>query len=136
MLRVSENRDRPAIDAMLQAEELPVTGLERTRGWVAEDNGTIVGHIAVEETSDAVVLRSLVVVPESRGTGVARLLVEQAEAAAGDRVMALRTKTVGPWMERRGYRLIASSDLLPSSLRATSEFSGSLCSGYPIYLKG
>jgi len=135
MVRASESNDKAAIEAMLQAAELPLNGLDHSRSWVVEVEGKIAGHVAMEETDDAVVLRSLVVAPEFQGKGIARLLMEQAEAAAGDLAIALRTKTVGPWMERRGY-LPVGAELLPKSLLATSEFSGSTCSGYPIYLKG
>jgi hypothetical protein len=47
----------------------------------------------------------------------------------------LRTKSVGAWVERRGYRP-ASAGQIPQSLLGTSEFEGSLCSGYPVFIKG
>jgi N-acetylglutamate synthase-like GNAT family acetyltransferase len=134
-IRASRPEDRPFIDALLQTENLPLTGLDRAQGWVAEFGGQIIGHIALEGVKDAVVLRSLVVTPARRGKGLARRLLAQAECAAGSRVVALRTKTVGPWIERLGYCRIDSIQL-PKSLLDTSEFSGTLCSGFPIYLKG
>lgn len=48
-----------------------------------------------------------------------------AETHAGNRTILLRTKTVGPWVLRRGYALIAS-DQVPANVRPTSEFEGSM----------
>ena len=101
---------------------------------MAGENGEIISHIALEEADDAVVLRSLATAPVSQGRGVARQLMDLAEAHAGNRPILLRTKTVGPWVLRRGYVLIAS-DQVPQSVRSTSEFEGSMRSEYPIYMK-
>jgi hypothetical protein len=60
--------------------------------------------------------------------------MDSAEAQADGRALLLRTKTVGPWVLRRGYRL-ASAEELPGSVRSTTEFEGALCSGFPIYIK-
>ena len=120
---------------LLETGGLPSKGLERTIGWIAEENGGIISHIALEEADGAVVLRSLATAPAAQGRGAARQLMDIAEAYAGNRTILLRTKTVGPWVLRRGYSLIAS-DQVPVSVRSTSEFEGSMCSGYPIYMKG
>lgn len=97
---------------------------------MAEEGGQIISHIALEETEDAVVLRSLATASAAQGQGAARHLMELAERHAGNRPIFLRTKTVGPWVLRRGYAPIAS-DQVPASVRSTSEFEGSMCSGYP-----
>jgi hypothetical protein len=57
-----------------------------------------------------------------------------AEAEAGNRAILLRTKTIGPWVLRRGYAS-ASEDQIPASVKSTTEFEGSLCSGFPVYIK-
>ena len=134
-IRERKAEDVEAVRALLEAGGLPSNGLERTRGWVAEQSGQILSHIALEEIDDAVVLRSLATAPAAQGRGVARQLMDLAEAHAGNRTILLRTKTVGSWVLRRGYALIAS-DRVPASVRSTSEFEGSMCSGYPIYMKG
>lgn len=126
--------DLEPVRTLLETSGLPFNGIERTRGWIAEENGQIISHIALEESDDAVVLRSLATAPAALGRGIAKKLMELAEAQAGNRPILLRTKTVGPWVLRRGYALIAS-DQLPASVRSTSEFEGSMCSGYPIYMK-
>lgn len=134
-IRSRQAEDLETVRTLLETSGIPFNGMERTRGWIAEENGQIISHIAVEEATDAVVLRSLVTAPVARGRGTARRLIDLAEAHAGNRSIFLRTKTVGPWVLRRGYALIAS-DLVPASVRTTSEFEGPICSGYPIYMKG
>ena len=133
-IRERQAEDFPAIGTLLEAAGLPSSGLERTRGWVAEECGQIISHIAMEETGDAVVLRSLATAPAAQGRGIAKRLMDLAEAEAGNRVILLRTRTVGPWVLRRGYSL-AGSNQIPASVRATSEFEGSLCSGFPVYVR-
>lgn len=133
-IRQRQPEDTDSVRALLEAADLPSNGLERTGGWVAEEHGRVVGHIALERTSDAAVLRSLAITPSAQGRGLARRLMDIAESEAGDRTLLLRTKTIGPWAERRGY-IPAKTDLIPASVRLTTEFEGSLCSGYPVYIK-
>jgi amino-acid N-acetyltransferase len=101
---------------------------------VAEENGRLLGHVALERTGDAAVLRSLVVAPSAQGQGLARRLLGLAENQAGHRILLLKTRTIGPWVERRGY-CRANPGQIPESVRGTTEFEGSLCSGYPAYVK-
>lgn len=133
-VRERNENDLDSVRGLLESAGLPFNGMERTCGWVVEEAGQIVAHIAIEGMPDAVVLRSLATAPVAQGRGYARKLIERAEAEAGVRTLLLRTKTVGPWVVRRGYTL-ANSDQVPNSVRATSEFEGSLCSGFPIYIK-
>jgi len=133
-IREKQPEDFEAVRALLVTGGLPAKGLERTKGWVAEENGKIISHIALEEAEGAVVLRSLATAPAAQGRGAARQLMDVAERYAGNRPILLRTKTVGPWVLRRGYVLIAS-DQVPQGVRSTPEFEGSMCSGYPIYMK-
>ena len=133
-IRKRQGEDLELVRDLLETGGLPSKGLERTIGWIAEENGGIISHIALEEADGAVVLRSLATAPAAQGRGAARQLMDIAEAYAGNRTILLRTKTVGPWVLRRGYSLIAS-DQVPVSVRSTSEFEGSMCSGYPIYRK-
>jgi N-acetylglutamate synthase-like GNAT family acetyltransferase len=80
------------------------------------------------------VLRSLAVAPSAQGQGLARRLMDLAEQAIGGRTLLLRTRTIGPWVERRGYSR-ANPDQIPESVRGTTEFEGALCSGCPAYIK-
>lgn len=133
-IRQRQPADLKSVEDLLEAAGLPSKGLERTKGWVVEEHGGVVGHIALERTSDAVVLRSLAIVPSAQGRGLARRLMDMAEDAASGLTLLLRTMTIGPWAERRGY-FPAKTDQIPASVRETTEFEGSLCSGYPVYIK-
>jgi SAM-dependent methyltransferase/N-acetylglutamate synthase-like GNAT family acetyltransferase len=119
---------------MLTVAALTSEGLDRTEGWVVEEQGRILGHVAAEITADAAVLRSLVVAPVAQQQGLGRKLLREAEQAMGKRTLVLKTETVGPWMERQGYRRV-KLDQVPTSILTTTQFSGSLCSQCPIYLK-
>jgi SAM-dependent methyltransferase/N-acetylglutamate synthase-like GNAT family acetyltransferase len=134
IIRTRRTEDRPQVDQLLQAVELPTSGLDRAEGWVLEEQGEILGHVAVESTPDAVVIRSLVVVAKAQGRGYGRRLLEAAEAAAAGRTLVLRTETIGAWVRRRGY-LRTTVQQLPASVRGTTEFEGELCSGCPAYAK-
>lgn len=126
--------DTPQVVDLLAQAGLPADGLEKTEGWVFEVEGVLMGHVAVEPTPDALVIRSLAVDSTRRGKGLGERLMTKAEAAAEGRVLVLKTDTVGPWMERRGYRVV-TLDQVPASVRTTTQFSGSLCAGTPVYLK-
>lgn len=58
-IRERRAEDLDAVRGLLETGGLPSKGLERTIGWIAEENGQIISHIAVEEADNAVVLRSL-----------------------------------------------------------------------------
>ncbi len=70
--------DLTQVQNLLVSADLPIEGLDATEGWVLEHEATIVGHVAAEPTPDAVVLRSLVVAPASRGQGLGERLVAMA----------------------------------------------------------
>lgn len=126
--------DLPQVHHLLSQAGLPADGLDQTSGWVVEMDEALVGHVALEATPDAVVIRSLVVDPSQQGHGLGERLMMAAEAAAEGRVLVLKTDTVGPWMLRRGYRTAPLGEV-PSSVRSTTQFSGTLCAGTPIYMK-
>ena len=133
-LRKRQPEDCPAVALLLAAGDLPADGLERTQGWVIEAGGEIIGHAAVELTPEVAVIRSLVVAARAQGRGLARQLMDAAEAEAGRRQLALRTESIGAWVERRGYRRATVAEL-PPSVRTTTQFEGELCSSCPVYTK-
>lgn len=59
-MNIRERRagDLEVVRDQLEAGEIPSKGFERTTGWIAEENGQIISHIALEETAPAMVLRS------------------------------------------------------------------------------
>nr|WP_320132227.1 hypothetical protein [uncultured Holophaga sp.] len=128
-------QDLPAVRALLEQADLPVEGLEVTRGWVLLDRMAVVGHVALEPAVDAQVLRSLVVAPTLRGRGLGEVLVSVAEGGAQGLPVVLRTQTIGDWVQALGY-LPATLGEVPQGVRDTSQFSGTLCSGTPVYRKG
>lgn len=126
--------DQSQVLQLLISAGLPPDGLEHTEGWVLEAAGTILGHIAGEPASGALVLRSLAVAADHRGQGLAAQLLTAAEATAAGRVLVLKTDNLGPWLERRGFARV-SPDQVPQSIRTTTQFAGPLCAGTPVYLK-
>jgi len=133
-LRKRLSADLPQVLRLLEEAQLPPDGLDRTEGWVFEDQDRAVGHVAVEAIRDARVIRSLVVDPAHRGQGLGEALMTAAEADAHGANLVLKTDTVGPWMETRGYRRTTLASL-PASVHHTTQFSGSLCAGTPVYVK-
>jgi SAM-dependent methyltransferase/N-acetylglutamate synthase-like GNAT family acetyltransferase len=134
-LRKRQPEDIPAVEQLLTAANLPASGLDRTEGWVFEEDRAILGHVAVERTPDVAVVRSLVVAPRAQGRGLGRRFLDHAEAQGAGRLLVLRTGTIGPWVERRGYRRLTVGQL-PPSVRGTTEFEGDLCASCPVYAKG
>ena len=137
MIRLRTETDLGAVRALLAAEKLPLDALDVTEGWVAEEDGRIVGHVALEPADGAVLVRSLVVAPPHRGRGLGERLMQAAEAAAGERPRYLKTDAVGPWMMARGYRL-ARPDEIPEEILATSQFAGGACACActPVFVQG
>jgi amino-acid N-acetyltransferase len=80
-------------------------------------------------------LRSLVVAPGLRSTGLGTRLVEHVESHArtqGVRTIFLLTTTAENFFQSRGY-VATSRDSAPSSIRATTEFAG-LCPASSAFL--
>jgi amino-acid N-acetyltransferase len=131
--------DLPAISRLLTEAALPRDGIEAAfeLGVVARDpGGRVLGAAAVERHGTSGVLRSVVVDPSLRGTGVGAALVRAAEAAASavgiDRVYLL-TETAGSWFPRLGYRVIARDDV-PASVLASIEWA-ELCAATAVAMR-
>lgn len=73
-MRPAVPADLPAIEAMLRDAELPLGGLRIEDTTVALDGGEVVGAVAVERYASTALLRSLVVRPDRRKTGIGRRL--------------------------------------------------------------
>jgi amino-acid N-acetyltransferase len=123
-------RARPAdaeqIDGLLTAADLPLHGAAEAfgTGLVARDGDAIVGAAAIEPYGDAGLLRSVVVAPDRRGSGIGGSLVNASESLAselGIGELYLLTDAAEEWFGRRGYRRTEREDV-PERVRSSIEF--------------
>ena len=103
--------DAPEVEALLSASGLPVEGAAEalSLGVVARDEGRVVAAAAVERFGGAGLLRSVVVDPAHRGTGLGRQIVAAAEDLArrdGARELYLLPETAIDWFPRLGYEVV------------------------------
>lgn len=120
--------DRAAIEALLEANGLPVDGLELAipTAVVARDGNDLVGCAGVEPYGSAGLLRSVCVAPWLRGAYLGRRLVDAAESLASSRGITdlyLLTETAGDWFPRLGYSPATRADV-PAAVTASPEFTG------------
>ena len=120
--------DRAAIEALLEANGLPVDGLELaiSTAVVARDGNDLVGCAGVEPYGSAGLLRSVCVAPGLRGAHLGRRLVDAAESLASSRGITelyLLTETAGDWFPRLGYSPATRADV-PAAVTASPEFTG------------
>lgn len=126
-LRPATAADASGLRHLVAAAGLPLAGLEDA--WVtvvaARADGSVAGVAALERhgagETTAFLLRSVVVEPAQRGTGLGRRLVATALAHV-DRTapVALLTETAAPWFDRLGFERVARGDL-PASLTGSVE---------------
>lgn len=120
----------PAVE-LLVAAGLPVADMAADRlAFVAEKEESFQGVIGIEVFNDIVLLRSLVVAPNTRGAGIGAALVtalEVASLADGVAEIWLLTIDADPFFAKLGYEVRDRSDA-PDAIRLTEEFSG-LCPG-------
>src|SRR3979490_2007036 len=78
-IRNATSADLTAVENLLSASDLPLDGVRDNFSSfvVAEDDDEIAGAIGLEEFGTVALLRSAVVAPEHRGSGVGRRLVER-----------------------------------------------------------
>jgi amino-acid N-acetyltransferase len=91
--------------------------------------------VGIELCGPSALLRSLVVRPDRRATGLGKTLVEHAEAharACGVRSMYLLTTTAAAFFERRGY-VTVSRESAPPAIRATREFAD-ICPASSVFM--
>lgn len=118
--------DLPAVGTLLAAAGLPLGGVAAAfqTGVVARESDAIVGAAAVERYGEAGLLRSVVVAPGQRGTGLGRELVEAAEQLArseGIATLYVLTETAIDWFPRLGY-VPVSREEAAAAVGASIEF--------------
>jgi amino-acid N-acetyltransferase len=128
-IRGATARDHAALLGLLLDAGLPTEGVpESLEGFVVAESpdGAIVGGAAVEGYGDKGLLRSLVVAPSYRGTGLGQALTEHVIAGAGDSGITdlyLLTTTAEGFFPRFGFRSIIRA-AVPQAVQASAEFQG------------
>lgn len=109
----------PAIPPMLQTVEDTARDVASMRCWKAVHNGRITGSIRARETSGAVDIYKLIVLPDNWGKGLGSSLLRTVEAAFPD-VHLFRLFTGGlnydnqRFYLRRGYRIVDRRQITPT----------------------
>ncbi len=127
-IRVATSRDLGAVESLLSSSKLPIEGVKENFSSfvVAEEQGKIAGAIGLERFGSVALLRSAVVSPEHRGSGVGRRLVEKAlERAEEDGIeeLFLLTTTAEDYFPRFGFARTTRS-AVPPAVKASAEFQG------------
>ena len=118
-----------AARALLASANLPTADLAESHCEHFFHTGpaaTPTGLVGLELFGDVALLRSLVVSPDGRSSGMGTALVRFAEEharAEGVRALYLLTTTAEGFFLRRGYSPVAR-DSAPVAIRSTREFAG------------
>lgn len=120
--------DLEAVQQLLSASDLPIKGVAEnfSNFLIAEDREGIAGAIGLERFGSVALLRSAVIAPQHRGSGIGRRLVEEllsraAEAGIDD--VYLLTTTAEEYFPRFGFKRSTRSDV-PDPLKQSAEFQG------------
>ena len=137
-IREATTRDLDAVESLLSANDLPLEGVKENFASfvVAEDQGEIAGAIGLEKFGSVALLRSAVVSPAYRGSGVGRRLVEQALERAekeGVEELFLLTTTAEKYFPRFGFDRTTRA-AVPVAVKASAEFQGA-CPDTAIVMK-
>jgi amino-acid N-acetyltransferase len=127
-IRNATGADLTAVERLLSASNLPLDGVKDnfSNFVVAEDDGEIAGAIGLEEFGAVALLRSAVVSPGHRGSGVGRRLVErllEGAEVAGIEELYLLTTTADQYFPRFGFTRTTRS-AVPDAVKASAEFQG------------
>jgi len=129
-LQKATAQDFESICQLLLAAQLPTSDLNPLleNFFVAIEENQIVGVIGMDQYGHAGLLRSAIVHPEHRNTGIATALVSQlTEHAKLNAVNALYliTNTAESYFQQKGFAKI-SKDAVPAAVLQSKEFNG-LC---------
>lgn len=120
----SQNQFPPAL-ALLEDNALPTGDITPgTQLFVAEEDNTVIGTVAVEYDYQNALLRSLSVSKEKRKSGIGAGLVDFMEyylKKQGVEAVYILTTTAETFFAHRGYRVIGR-DEVPSFIQNTTEF--------------
>ena len=125
-------QDLIAIRVLLEHSGLPTSDLESARPEFAliRESGRVVAAGALQRFGSSALLRSVIVAPDRRGSGLGRAIVselERAARAAHINRLVLLTQTAVEFFAREGYRVVERSSA-PEDVQGSEEFR-SLCPG-------
>ena len=136
-LRDATAYDRPGIEALLHAADLPTAGLDDAFLVVAADErGALVGTAGLEVWGASGLLRSVAVAGSARGRGLGRTLVRRIEEAARERgvaEIALLTTTAAPFFTAAGWVERPRAEASPA-LQRSREWGENVCPGSARFL--
>ena len=123
-------QDLIVIRALLERSGLPTSDLDSARPefTVIREDGKVIAAGALQRFGSSALLRSLVVAPDRRGSGLGEAVVRELErvARAGQiSELVLLTQTATEFFSRRGYRVI-ERNTAPHEMQESEEFR-SLC---------
>lgn len=127
-IRTARPSDVSSVRRLLTEATLPVAGVPDSleHFLVAEREGVLVGAIGLEPYGTAALLRSAVVHPDLRGTGLGeslvRALIDDARRARVG-ALVLLTTTAAEWFPRFGFTRITRAEV-PVELHASEELRG------------
>lgn len=114
--------DRDAWSQALAVAGLPLDGLfdVPTSVFCASEGSSEVAWAALEHHGDAGLVRSVVVLPERRHSGVGSVLMDAVEVAADERGLPLYllTETAADFFAGRGYRRIPRDGAPPAVMES------------------
>lgn len=128
MLRAASAVDYEGVLTLLRAADLPTAGVRASLQdfLVAEEGDRIVGAVGLEIYGAAALLRSAVVDPTHRGSGLGGKLVSRVldhAARRGVREVYLLTTTAEQYFPRFGF-VPVERDAVATDVRASEEFKG------------
>jgi len=127
VFRASTPADDPALRALLESAGLPAADVAtgaRQQYVLAFEGDRLVGSVGVELAGTDGLARSLAVVPELRGRGLANALHERMLDVARQRgvtTMYLLTTTADEFAQRRGFERISRSEV-PAAVAELAQF--------------
>ena len=127
-LRVSTPADFPVVESLLKDARLPLEGVKEqfSSFLVAEEQGVIVGAVGMEYYDSTGLLRSLVVEPGHRSSGLGSALYDAILTTAhqqGVTDIILLTTTAAPFFAKKGFRVV-SRESVHGSVTLSREFTG------------
>lgn len=126
----ASKQDLIAIRALLERSGLPTSDLESARPEFAviREDGRVIAAGALQRFGSSALLRSVVVAPDRRGSGLGQAVLSELERMARSSqvsCLVLLTETAAEFFARQGYRVIERSNA-PHDMQGSEEFR-SLC---------